>query len=319
MLHADGRTEQLRFEDRNLLPTDRAARMTASSDGKQAAFGWLCFRDSVEGFSHQKNIVSVWSVDPNQRRWVAPPSDDMVMPPLPDPAADFPELLAEGFRLRADKLVQGTLATALAINRDGSRIALIEHGVWIWLRTAPAIGKWDPPIHALNFVPAQRGRLRVFDGAGKELLREWLPEPGLFEAGFGDNPDEIWCWPAAWFARGMAGTVWLPVDANRRNAYRVDVSSRSARGLTFPDAIADCAVNPADGPTLVSCWDGRIYLIGANDKTAARIEVGHPRASGVEWQREVRYRRNGRRTCAPRRRRRDDFLESRACGRRISN
>ena len=30
MLHADGRREQLRFEDRNLLPTDRAARMAAS-------------------------------------------------------------------------------------------------------------------------------------------------------------------------------------------------------------------------------------------------------------------------------------------------
>jgi glyoxylase-like metal-dependent hydrolase (beta-lactamase superfamily II) len=276
IIHADGRIEQLRFEDRNLLPPDRAARMSASGDGKQAAFGWLCFRDSVEGFPHQKNIVCVWSVDPNQRRWAAPPSGDMVMSPLPDPAAEFPELLAEGFRLRADKLVQGTLATALAINRDGSRVALIEHGVWIWLRTAPAIGKWDPPIHALNFVPAQRGRLRVFDGAGKELLREWLPDPGLFEAGFGDNPDEIWCWPATWFARGMAGSAWLPVDANRQTIYRIAVSPTSARGLAFPDAIADCAVNPANGPALVSCWDGRIYLIGANDKTAARIEVGHP-------------------------------------------
>jgi glyoxylase-like metal-dependent hydrolase (beta-lactamase superfamily II) len=155
--------------------------------------------------------------------------------------------------------------------------------VWIWLRTAPAIGKWDPPIHALNFVPAQRGRLRVFDGAGKELFREWLPDAGLFEAGFGDNPDEIWCWPAAWFARGMAGSAWLPVDANRRTVYRVGVSSRTASGLTFPDAIADCALNPADGRALVSCWDGRTYLIGTNDKLAGTSEVGYP--ARLAWSR----------------------------------
>jgi glyoxylase-like metal-dependent hydrolase (beta-lactamase superfamily II) len=276
ILHADGRAEQLRFEDRNLLPTDRAARMTASRDGKQAAFGWLCLRDAVEGFPYQKNLLSVWSVNPNQRRWAAPPSGDFVASRLPDPAAEFPELLAEGFRLRADKIVPGTVATALAINRDGSRVALVEHGVWIWLRTAPAIGKWDPPIHALNFVPAQRGRLRVFDGSGQELLREWLPDAGLFEAGLGDNPDEVWCWPASWFARGMAGAAWLPVEASRRTVYRIAVKSRSASGLAFPDAIADCAVNPANGRALISCWDGRIYLSGANDKTATAIEAGQP-------------------------------------------
>jgi len=282
MLHADGRREQLRFEDRNLLPTDRAARMAASQDGKEAAFGWLCFRDPVEGFPHQRNLVSVWGVNPNQRRWTAAPSGDFVLPPLPDPAAEFPGLLAEGFRLRADKIVQGTVATALAVNRDGSRVALVEHGVWVWLRTAPAIGKWDPPIRALNFVPAQRGRLRVFDGNGQELLREWLPDSGLFEAGFGGNPDEVWCCPASWFARGMAGAAWLPVEANTRTAYRVAVSSKSARGLAFPEAIADCAVNPANGRMLVSCWDGRIYLIGVDDKTAT-IDVGYP--ARLAWSR----------------------------------
>jgi glyoxylase-like metal-dependent hydrolase (beta-lactamase superfamily II) len=276
ILHADGRTEQLRFEDKNLLPTDRASRMTASSDGKQAAFGWLCLRDPVEGLPQQKSLLSVWSVNPNQRRWAAPPSSDFNMPALPDPAAEFPELLGEGFRLRADKIVPGTVATALAIHRDGSRVALIEHGVWVWLRTAPAIGKWDPPIHALNFVPAQRGRLRVFDGSGQELLREWLPEPGLFEVGFGDNPDEVWCWPASWFARGMAGAAWLPVDASLCTIYRIAVNSRSASGFAFPDAVADCAVNPAHGHALASCWDGRIYLIGSNDKLATTIEAGHP-------------------------------------------
>jgi hypothetical protein len=66
MIRADARPEQLRYEDRNLLPTDRAARMTASGDGKQIAFGWLCFHDAVKDFPQQKNIVSVWSVDPKR-------------------------------------------------------------------------------------------------------------------------------------------------------------------------------------------------------------------------------------------------------------
>jgi hypothetical protein len=83
MIRADARPEQLRYEDRNLLPTDRAARMTASGDGKQIAFGWLCFHDAVKDFPQQKNIVSVWSVDPNARRWTAAPSRDLVIAATP--------------------------------------------------------------------------------------------------------------------------------------------------------------------------------------------------------------------------------------------
>ena len=147
----------------------------------------------------------------------------------------------------------GHVTAAVAVNRDGSRVAVIEYGIWGWLRNGPAIGKWDPPIHVLNFLPKQRGRLRVFDGSGKELLSESLPEEGLFEVGFSGDANEVWCWPASWFARGMAGEVWLPVDGPACTLYRVVLNTRTAEALVFPDAVADCASNSADGQALVSC------------------------------------------------------------------
>jgi glyoxylase-like metal-dependent hydrolase (beta-lactamase superfamily II) len=128
-------------------------------------------------------------------------------------------------------------------------------------------------------MPSQRGRLRVFDGVGKELFSESLPEEGLFEVGL--NADEAWCWPGAWFARGMAGAVWLPVDAPARTVYRVELSrveltSRATTGFVFPDAVADCAPSPTTGRALVSCWDGRVYLLEESGEVVAKLDVGGP-------------------------------------------
>jgi glyoxylase-like metal-dependent hydrolase (beta-lactamase superfamily II) len=256
---ADGKRQTLRYEDGNLLPTHRAARMAVSADGKQLAFGWLCPDEPAQGLPMEKNLVSVWSVQPNHSLWTAAPSEDVAPPPLPDPARDFSALQTQGFRLGADKLVKGSIATALAINHDGSRVALIEYRVWTWLRIGPAIGKWDPPVHALQFIPNQSGRLRIFDGQGKELLRVKMPATGLFELGFGPDPDEVLCWPSSWMARGMAGEPWLPVQGKARALYRIHLGAHEADALEFPDAIADCAIHPGDGRALVSCWNGMLY------------------------------------------------------------
>ena len=197
LLHADGSRTRLRYEDKNQLPTNRATRMAASRDGKRVAFGWLSLNQPADPHK-PRQAVSIWSVNPNRPLWTALASDDLSAPALPSPAADFPELANDGFRLAADGVVPGTVTAAVALSADGSRVALVEYAVQVALRTGPAIGKWDPPIHALNFVPKQRGRLRVFDGNGRELLREWLPEAGLFEVGFGGDADAVWCWPASW-------------------------------------------------------------------------------------------------------------------------
>ncbi len=276
MLYADGRRERLRYEEKNQLPTNRAMRMAASRDGKRAVFGWLSFNQPTTGFRPQRQALSVWGVNPNRPLWNAAASDDLVASALPNPAADFPELAKDGFRLAAASVVPGAVSAAVAMNADGSRVAVVEYAAQVWLRSGPAIGKWDPPIHALNFVPTQRGRLRVFDGGGKELLREWLPAVGLFEVGFGNKTDEVWCWPASWFARGMAGEPWLPAQADARKVYRVNVGLSVVDALSFPDAVADCAVNPTDGRALVSCWDGQAYLVNTDGKVAAKLELGAP-------------------------------------------
>jgi glyoxylase-like metal-dependent hydrolase (beta-lactamase superfamily II) len=126
--------------------------------------------------------------------------------------------------------------------------------------------------------------LRVFDGSGHEVFRESLPEEGMFEVGFGGGTDEIWCWPTAWFARGMAGAVWLPVDRPAGTLYRVELGSRKATAFSFPDAVADCAISPADGFAIVSCWDGRIYLLENSGKRLAMLEAGGP--ARLAWSRD---------------------------------
>jgi glyoxylase-like metal-dependent hydrolase (beta-lactamase superfamily II) len=272
-LYSDGRREQLRFENRNLLPTSRALRMAASADGQRIAFGWVGFTAKQPGLPAHINVLSVWQVNPNQRLWSARPSA-REPPTLPDPVADFTEM-AKTFRLAPDALLPGHAATAVALNRDGSRVAVVEYTVWGWVRNRPAIGKWDPPIHVLNFLPKQHGRLRVFDRAGLERFSEALPEEGMFEIGFGRDADELWCWPTAWFARGMAGQIWLPVNSPARTVYRYALDSDAVRALIFPDAVADCAVSPANGLALVSSWDGRLYLLRGPDKPFA-VNAGGP-------------------------------------------
>jgi len=273
LLDSEGHRHPLTYDRKNQLPTNRAMRMAASANGKRIAFGWLGLSQNVPNLPTHADAVSVWQVNPNQKLWSAPPTAGPP-PPLPNPAADFPEMGTD-FRLAADALVPGHVAASVALNRDGSRVAVVEYGVQCWVRNKPAIGKWDPPIHALNFLPAQRGRLRVFDGEGKELVRESLPQVGMFEVGFGGT-NEVWCWPTAWFARGMAGAVWLPVDRPASTLYRIELGSREATAFAFPDAIADCALLSADGPAMVSCWDGRIYLLEKTGTLAATLDAGGP-------------------------------------------
>ncbi len=273
-LDAEGRRTELRYEKKNQLPTNRALRMAASADGRRVVFGWLGFEKDVQRVPENPNGLELWQVAPNQKLWSVSP-EPAEPPALPNPVADF-AAQANTFRFAADALVPGHATAAVALNRDGSRVAALEYAVSGWVRTGPAIGKWDPPIHVLNFLCRQRGRLRVFDGEGKPVFAESLPVDGSFELGFNPDAKEIWCWPASWFARGMAGEPWLPVDSPARTVYRIVPDTRSAEALMFPDAIASCAINSADGSALVSCWDGSIYLLSHEGKLTTMHDVGAP-------------------------------------------
>jgi glyoxylase-like metal-dependent hydrolase (beta-lactamase superfamily II) len=184
--------------------------------------------------------------------------------------------MAKSFRLSSDLLLPGHVASAVAISRDGSRVAVVEYGIWGWVRDKPAIGKWNPPIKVLNFLPKQRGRLRVFDGDGQEIYQQVLPAEGMFEIGFGSDPRVIWCWPAAWFARGVAGSVWLPVDSPARTVFRIEVEGKSTRTIELPDAVADIYSSPTDERSLVSCWDGQVYLVDGAGGLVAKHDIGGP-------------------------------------------
>jgi hypothetical protein len=126
-LHSDGRIQELQFEQKNLLPTSRSMRMAASADGRRLAFGWLGFSSEATRLPTHVDSVEVWQLGPNQRLWSARPSV-RTPPALPNPVADFPEL-AKDFRLGADAVLPGHVAASMALNRDGSRVALVEYGV----------------------------------------------------------------------------------------------------------------------------------------------------------------------------------------------
>jgi glyoxylase-like metal-dependent hydrolase (beta-lactamase superfamily II) len=274
-LDDSGQRQRLRYEDKNLLPTGRALRMAASRDGKRVAFGWIGFSRNIPDLPTRADALSVWQVNPNQRLWSSSSAITNTPQPLPDPVKDFGEMGKE-FRLAADAFVPGHATAALAMNADGSRVAALEYGVWGWVRSRPAIGKWDPPIHVLNFLPRQRGHLRVFNSAGHELDREQLLPEGMFEIALGSSSNEVWCWPAAWFARGMAGAVWLPTDSPARTLYRIGLEENSTVAFDFPDAVADVAVSPAREQVLVSCWDGRLYVLDASSTVTAKHDIGGP-------------------------------------------
>lgn len=273
-LDAEGQSRQLRYEDRNLLPTSRAMRMAASRDGSHVAFGWIGFYKNAPNLPAHPEAVSVWRVNPNRQLWSAPSLSD-TPPPLPRPWEDFPDL-ATRFRLAPDALIPGHVTSGLAINRDGSRVAMIEHGIWGWVRSAPAIGTWDPPIHVLHFLPKQRGRLRLFDAEGREIKNQWLPAEGVFEVGFNSGADEVWCWPTAWFARGVAGAVWLPIDRPARTIYRFRFKDDSVTAFDFPDAVADVSISPRAEQVLVSCWNGQIYRLEPTGKVSGKLDAVAP-------------------------------------------
>jgi glyoxylase-like metal-dependent hydrolase (beta-lactamase superfamily II) len=262
---------------------ERPFRMAAGVDAEWLAVGYIAAEVNRLDEKSRK-LLNVSPVVLALRRpfeakalWSASPAWDAPLPAkLPDPALDFP-LLAESFRLRPDALVSFHVAASLAVNGDASRLVIAEYGGWLWVRNSPAIGTWDPPYHAVPFLPRQRGLLRVFNGSGDETARVELPSPGLFDVRLDRSGDRVWCVPAQWFARGAAGCAWLPADRGADTVFAYDLPRRRWLGpWQFPDAVSDVAVHPSGGPALVSCWDGRLYLLDADGPTRAALDCGGP-------------------------------------------
>ena len=159
------------------LSPQRPFRMAVGADAEWLAVGYIAAdanrldEKSRKLLDVSPAVLALRRPFEAKARWSASPAWDAPLPgKLPDPALDFP-LLAESFRLRPDALVPFRVAASLAVNGDASRVAIAEYGGWLWVRNSPAIGNWDPPYHAVPFLPSQRGLLRVFNGSGDETAR----------------------------------------------------------------------------------------------------------------------------------------------------
>lgn len=130
--------------------------------------------------------------------------------------------------------------------------------------------------------PRQHGWLRVFGDEGEGAACTLLPQPGLFEVQLSGDGEMAWCGPMSWFARGLAGCLWLPADAEAERILVFDVpKGRWVSSWRFPDAVADFAVHPSGRSVLVSCWDGRLYLVGRDGRVIQQTDVGGP--GRVRW------------------------------------
>src|SRR5262249_15440990 len=174
------------------------------------------------------------------------------IPQPPEPSADFPAL-ADDFNLKPLALVPFRLPMSLALDRDGSRVAVAEYGGHSRVGRGRILPNWSPR-DPIAFCPRQRGLLRVFAAGGNELASVAFPTDGLFDVHLDETGQEVWCVPASWFARGLAGCPWLPADESAHTVFIYDVAKKSwAAPWRFPDAVSDFALHPDGKRALVSC------------------------------------------------------------------
>jgi glyoxylase-like metal-dependent hydrolase (beta-lactamase superfamily II) len=277
------------------LNVSRPFRMAASADGKVLVFGYAVhdFRGIEPKITQRffdaapRGIVTVRSAagaESRKDQWRAGPTDGAAPALKPtEPSADF-SALAEDFNLKPLALVPFRLPMSVAVNGDGARIAVSEYAGHSRVGRERILPRWSPR-DPIAFCPRQRGQLRVFAAPGKELANVAFPADGLFDVHL-DRPGEtVWCVPASWFARGLAGCPWLPADDDAHTVFVYAVAKNSWKTpWRFPDAVSDFALCPDGQRALVSCWDGWLYLLGWDGELGGQIvklDVGGP--ARVRW------------------------------------
>lgn len=273
------------------LKYERPFRLAASADGRTLASGFIvpdarAAPPEVRGaLRNPAALVTVSESSTAKDLWKFSPDDELRrIPALPEPARDFPGLAAQ-FKMTPDALVPFRIAASVAPSADGSRVALAEYSGWLWVRRAPAIGAWNPPYHVIPFAPRQRGRLRIAAAPGRETAAADFPKDGLFDVRCTASGQRVWAVPMSWFARGMAGAAWLPADPGAREVFEFDLERGTwATAWTFPDSVSDFAAHPDGERAIVSCWDGKLYLVSRSGRPSIAIDVGAP--ARVRWSRD---------------------------------
>ncbi|HUQ69930.1 MAG TPA: MBL fold metallo-hydrolase [Planctomycetaceae bacterium] len=274
-------------------------RMGASADGKVVAFGYAVhdFHGAdtkvVKRFdAPPTGMVTVRAVENAEHvfakdLWTAGPADDApAAPKPPEPSADFP-VLADDFNMQPLGLVPFRIPMSLAVSGDGSRVAVTEYGGHARVGRERIFPDWSP-LEPVSFLSRQRGLLRVFAAPGKELAKAELPQDGLFDVHLDRAGGVAWCVPASWFARGLAGCPWLPADETAGTVFVYDVERKAWKApWRFPDAVADFAAGPDGTGSLVSCWDGMLYLLDRDGGVLANLQVGGP--ARVRWSQDGKF------------------------------
>jgi glyoxylase-like metal-dependent hydrolase (beta-lactamase superfamily II) len=180
--------------------------------------------------------------------------------------------------MKPQALIPFRVATSVSISNDASRIAATEYAGWLRIRRERLIGYWSGHGQALSFCPRQRGWLRMFGADGKPIAQAQLPREGLFDVRLNAAGDTAWCVPASWFARGAAGSAWLPADgADAHTIFVYDVFTQTwSAALRFPDAVADLTVHPDGKRALASCWNGHAYLLDKDGAARADLDLATP-------------------------------------------
>jgi glyoxylase-like metal-dependent hydrolase (beta-lactamase superfamily II) len=275
------------------LLDQRPYRMVASGGGRVLAFGYLVpdmsrlDEKTRQRLRRPPALLTASLAGSSERLWTAAPMKDAkpVMQP-PEPATEFPAL-AEDFNMKPLTMVPFRLAVSLALDGDGSKAALLEYGGWLRLKRERGIGGWNPD-HPVPFCPRQRGWVRVFGKRGQELVRTELPAEGLFEVHLNRQGTTLWCVPLSWFARGLAGCPWLPADTDARTVFIYDLGRKAwTDAWQFPDAVSDLDVHPEGESVLVSCWDGKVYLVGRHGVVQEQLSLHQP--ARVRWSADGRF------------------------------
>jgi len=269
------------------LPRPRPFRMSVSGNGRVLAMGYIVpdlskVEEPIRQRLQDAPRGLVMTVDAAKAApiWnAAPLADRPLVPQPPEPADDFPDL-AEPFNMKAAALVPFRVATSVSPSEDGSRVAATEYAGWMRVRRERLIGYWSGHGQGISFCPRQRGWLRIIGAGGKPVAQVELPAEGLFDVRIDSAGKTAWCIPASWFARGSAGCAWLPADSGEaRTIFVYDIANKSWSALRFGDAVADAALR--GDQVLVSCWNGRAYLVGRDGVVHAEIDVGGP--ARVKW------------------------------------
>ncbi|MHC4165340.1 MAG: MBL fold metallo-hydrolase [Planctomycetota bacterium] len=271
----------------------RAWRMSASADGSILVCGYFVSdssRSQVQGVGSLESpgaTLVVIDGSTGRVRWKAEsisPAPKISQPP--EPTDEF-RWLADDFNMTPSAMVPFRAALSVAASRDAGRAACTEYGGYARIGQERIHPNWSPR-HPLWLCPRQQGILRVFDAEGEELARVALPEPGLFQVHLSPDGSFAWCVPMSWFARGLAGCPWLPTDKNASRVFVFDLAhQRWSMSWIFPDAVSDFAVHPQVQTTLVSCWNGRLYLVRYDGTVQATIQVGSP--ARLRWSADGRF------------------------------